>query len=90
MHPCLSLNIQSNPDYRAMTARDKPAFHPISIAPNGARRGYVAVHPISIAPNGARRGCIRALRVRTIGGAGDATVFGPTTVRGPPRECQAL
>src|SRR6185312_11946358 len=107
MHPCLSLNVQSNPDYRGMTACDKSAFHPIpiapngarrgyvavhpiSIAPNGARRGYVAVHPISIAPNGARRGCIRALRVRTIGRRGDATVFGPTTVRGPPRESQAL
>src|SRR6185312_9586297 len=41
MHPCLSLNVQSNPDYRGMTACDKSAFHPIPIAPNGARREYV-------------------------------------------------
>src|SRR6185312_8837914 len=110
MHPCLSLNVQSNPDYRGMTACDKSAFHPISIAPNGARRGYVAFHPIPIAPNGARRGSvafhpipiapngarrgyIRALRVRTIGvagdGTGDAMVFNPIAVRGPPPD-QAL
>jgi len=77
MHPCLSLNVQSNPDYRAMTACDKPAFHPIPIAPNGARRGY-----------------IRALRMRTIGVWGDATgnamVFNPIAIRGPPPAGQAL